>query len=91
MRRDIKLILLTLVLLLLITGCDRNVYTPEPSQNNSNEPEFNYNDLIPVTGSYAITKQGVYTVANEKIYYLNDEDEWNLLCFDPACEHKSPA
>lgn len=91
MRRDIKLILLTLVLLLLITGCSRNGYTPEPSQNNSNEPEFNYNDLIPVTGSYAITKQGVYTVANEKIYYLNDEDEWNLLCFDPACEHKSPA
>ncbi|OQB53426.1 MAG: hypothetical protein BWX97_00529 [Firmicutes bacterium ADurb.Bin146] len=83
-----KIIILSVMLVLLLTSCNRNNYSPEPSYNDTG---INYNDFMPITGTYALTEQGAYTVVENRVYYLNDENKWNLLCFDPACKHKSSA
>jgi hypothetical protein len=80
------MIILSVVLVLLLTSCNRNNYSPEPTNNDSS---VNYNDFMPITGTYALTEQGAYTVVENRIYYLDNEDKWNLLCFDPACVHSS--
>jgi Zn-dependent M28 family amino/carboxypeptidase len=82
-----KIIILSVMLVLLLTSCNRNNYSPEPTNN---DPSVNYNDFMPITGTYALTEQGAYTVVERRVYYLNDENKWNLLCFDPACGHTSP-
>ncbi|MDD2261686.1 MAG: hypothetical protein PHW20_05415, partial [Clostridia bacterium] len=82
-----KILVIFLILLIVLTGCE--TITGGPLGLEVIDEGQDYNQFLFRRGTFTWTKYGIYTVVNNKIRYLDKDDNWNLLCFDSECEHDS--
>lgn len=82
-----KILVIFLILLMVLTGCE--AITGGPLGLEVIDEGQDYDQFLFRRGTFTWTKYGIYTVVNNKIRYLDKDDNWNLLCFDSECEHDS--
>ena len=75
-----KILVIFLILLMVLTGCE--AITGEQLGPEVMDEGQDYNQFLFRRGTFTWTKYGIYTVVNNKIRYLDKDDNWNLLCFD---------
>ncbi len=81
-----KILVFAFILSLLLSGCVKETLPPTgPADMHAVQ---DYNDFMFNKGDFTWTRYGIYTVVKNRIRYLNENDEWKLLCFKEDCMHQ---